>query len=147
MNQLESPCPKFNERSDIMNMKKNMLRILSFILLFNFIFVDNIIVNATPIKLNRTSLTMEYKEGYYLKLNTIYKPTWHSKNTKIATISRDGFVRAKNIGSTVVVAKLKGKEYVCKITVKKEKFKTYKLSNKQSFCGKFYNRFCNAYGG
>ena len=114
-----------------MNMKKNMLLILSFILLFNFIFIDNIIVNAAPIKLNRTSLTMEYKEGYYLKLNTIYKPTWHSKNTKIATISRDGFVRAKNIGSTVVVAKLKGKEYVCKITVKKKKFKTYKLSNKQ----------------
>lgn len=55
-----------------MNMKKNMLLILSFILLFNFIFIDNIIVNAAPIKLNRTSLTMEYKEGYYLKLNTIY---------------------------------------------------------------------------
>ena len=111
--------------------KKISQYILSSLLIFCIICNNSLIVEASTIKLNKTSLIMQYKEGYYLKLNTIYKPTWLSKNTNIATVSRDGFVRAKGLGTTVIVAKLKGKTYKCKIKVKSKKIKKYNLSKKQ----------------
>lgn len=49
--------------------------------------------------------------------NTNKKPTWHSENNRIATVSNGGVVTAVSKGETTVYAKVKNKKYKCLVVV------------------------------
>lgn len=72
---------------------------------------------------------VQYKEGYYLKVSGTggKKVTWTSTNYDVAFVSREGFVRAKGIGTATVKATCCGKTISCKVHVTKKTFKTYSL--------------------
>lgn len=53
---------------------------------------------------------------------------WSSSNKKVATVNKNGLVKAKKKGSTVITAKAGKKKYKCKITVKALKVKSLKLN-------------------
>lgn len=76
---------------------------------------------ASEVALNRKSLSMMVGSAYRLKVNK--KPakatvTWESDNKKVATVSKNGKVRAKAIGTTKITAKVKGKKLTCSVKVK-----------------------------
>lgn len=55
---------------------------------------------------------------YKLKLKGAKVKSWSSKDTRIATISKNGLVVAKSKGSTTIICKdTKGKKYSCKVNV------------------------------
>ena len=56
---------------------------------------------------------------------------WSSSNKKVATVSKNGLVKAKKKGSTVITAKAGKKKYKCKITVKALKVKSLKLNEQK----------------
>ena len=49
---------------------------------------------------------------------TSKKVTWSSSNKKVAAVSTKGKVTAKKKGTAIITAKVSGKKYKCKITVK-----------------------------
>lgn len=53
---------------------------------------------------------------------------WFSSNKKVATVNKNGLVKAKKKGSTVITAKAGKKKYKCKVTVKTLKVKSIKLN-------------------
>ena len=56
---------------------------------------------------------------------------WSSSNKKVATVNKNGLVKAKKKGSTVITAKAGKKKYKCKITVKALKVKSLKLNEQK----------------
>ena len=82
--------------------------------------------NPTKLKFNKTRLSLERGNGYYIK--TTYSPsdvssklTFSSSNKKIATVSKDGeycFVKGKNLGTCTVKAKMGNKTAKCTVVVK-----------------------------
>lgn len=81
---------------------------------------------AASIKLNKKKLTLNVGQSYTLKLKKgtrVYKKgkvKWSSSNKKIASVSKAGKVKAKKAGTAKITAKLSGKKYICKLTVRKE---------------------------
>lgn len=74
---------------------------------------------ATKVKLNKTSATLYVGSSTTLKITgTSKKVTWSSNKTSVATVSSKGKVTAKKAGTAVVTAKVSGKKYTSKITVK-----------------------------
>lgn len=72
----------------------------------------------TP-SLSKTALTINTGSKSTIKLHgTSRNITWSSSNTSVATVSK-GTITAKKAGSTNIIAKVLGKKYVCKVTVKK----------------------------
>ena len=77
---------------------------------------------ATGIKINKTKKTLNVGEKYTLKITgTSKKVKWTSSNKKVATVNSKGKVKAKKKGTATITAKVGGKKYKCKITVKKAK--------------------------
>lgn len=73
-------------------------------------------------KLNKGHLIMSQGKKQTLKVRGISgKVTWKSSNKKIATVSQKGKVTAKKAGKAKIIAKIKSKKFICKITVKKGK--------------------------
>lgn len=81
---------------------------------------------VTSVKLNKTSLSLKQGESYTLK--TTVAPSnassksvsWKSSNTKVATVSSKGAVKAVTAGTATITATAKdgsGKKATCKITV------------------------------
>ncbi|MZH15855.1 hypothetical protein GT641_01020 [Clostridium sp. BIOML-A1] len=90
---------------------------------------------VTKVKLNKTKSTMTVGKKQTLKATVTPKKAssravvWKSSNTKIATVSSKGIVKAKKAGMVTITAIAKdgsGKKATCKITVKK---KTVKPAN------------------
>ncbi len=90
---------------------------------------------VTKVKLNKTKSTMTVGKKQTLKATVTPKKAssravvWKSSNTKIATVSSKGIVKAKKAGTVTITAIAKdgsGKKATCKITVKK---KTVKPAN------------------
>jgi uncharacterized protein YjdB len=70
------------------------------------------------IDLNKNKLTLKVGKSYSLKVNGIVAiPSWKSSNPKVASVSMFGNVTAKSPGSTIITAKVKGKEIKCKVQV------------------------------
>ncbi|MDD5805158.1 Ig-like domain-containing protein [Blautia sp. HCP3S3_H10_1] len=70
-------------------------------------------------KLNKTSVTLNAKKTYQLKLTgTTQKPKWTSSNKAVATVSSKGKVTAKSAGTATVTAVVGGVKFNCKVTVK-----------------------------
>lgn len=74
---------------------------------------------TVKVVLNKTAITLNEKKVYQLKVNgTKKKPAWKTSNAKIAVVSKNGKVTAKKAGKAIITAKVNGKTYKCKVTVK-----------------------------
>ena len=70
-------------------------------------------------KLNHTTLTMDLKDVSYLKLSGCkHAVKWYSDDSDIVKVSQ-GKLTAKDVGKTTIRAKVHGKTYSCRVTVKK----------------------------
>ncbi len=74
-------------------------------------------------QLNLTKATLTKKKGkaHSVQLKVQWqagKITWKSSNKKVATVSSKGKVTAKKKGKATITAKVAGKTYKCKVTVK-----------------------------
>lgn len=132
-------------------MKQNMKRIVSFVLVFLLIFTNALVWDTTTvmaatnkptkITLNYTSVSTYVGGKVNLKVKTVTQKnaskqvSWKSSNTKIATVTKDGVVKAKKTGTIIVTATSKEKNNVkatCKIKVYKAT-KTLKLTTKTKY--------------
>ena len=73
---------------------------------------------ASAPKLNRSSIQLQKGETAELSLKGAKagKVKWSSKNKAIAEV-KEGVVTAKEAGTTKIIARYKGKKYVCKVVV------------------------------
>lgn len=79
----------------------------------------NSVQAASKVKINTASKTLYVGYGCKLKITgTTKKVKWSSSNSNVAKITQAGNVTAKNAGTTTITAKVAGKKYTCKITVK-----------------------------
>lgn len=99
---------------------KNLLvTMLTFLMVISLIPVQS--DAAQKAKLNRKSLTLTVGKSSQLKIkNTTKKVKWSSSNGSIASVTQQGRVKAKKQGNCSVSAKVGGKKYICRITVKKK---------------------------
>lgn len=100
---------------------KNKCKILSFLIIFTLIFtlIPVNVQAASKVKLNKTATTVYVGKTTTLKISgTSKKVTWSSSNKKVATVSPKGKVTAKKKGTATITAKVSGRKYKCKVTVK-----------------------------
>jgi len=76
------------------------------------------IAEAAAIGLNKSNINVNVGETYQLKLvGTKSKVKWSSGKKSIATVSSDGLITAKKVGSIIVSANADGIEYNCTVNV------------------------------
>lgn len=82
-------------------------------------------VKATKIKLNKSKLTLKKGKTSTLKVTATPKEadtnlTWKSSNTKVATVDKNGKIKAKKKGKVTITVtdKNSGKKATCTVTVK-----------------------------
>ena len=69
--------------------------------------------------LNKTKRTLKKGRTFTLKIKGgVGKAKFKSKNSKIATVSSKGVIKAKKKGNTVITVKTNGITLKCKIKVK-----------------------------
>lgn len=74
---------------------------------------------AAKPKLNKTSVTLFKGSTVTLKMKrTKKKAKWSSSKNKVATVNKKGVVTARKKGTAVITAKVAGKQYRCKVTVR-----------------------------
>ena len=77
-------------------------------------------VNVPKVELNKTSMSMVVGKSFRLLLSAPdNKTTWSSSNPKVASVSSNGTVTAKQPGSATITATFEGVNYSCKVSVKK----------------------------
>lgn len=104
-----------------MQMKKSIIKALSVCLVFMLVLsaVPMQAQAKTTVKINKTKTTIYIGKSTTLKIaGTSKKITWSSSNKKVATVSSKGKVTAKKKGTATITAKVSGKSYKCKVTVK-----------------------------
>lgn len=96
-----------------------------------------IVASAATVKLSATKKTVYYGSSTTLKVkNTKKTVKWSTKNEKVATVNSKGKVTAKGLGTTYIYAKVSGKTYKCKVTVKDRNqtaSKSFKVNGGGSF--------------
>lgn len=101
---------------------KKKAKIISMILVMACIFTMVLPYNveAVTIKICKKSKTMYVGDSYTLYVvGTSKKAKWSSSNKKVAMVSSKGKIKAKKVGKCTIKAKIGGKTYSCKLTVKK----------------------------
>lgn len=69
-------------------------------------------------KISETRLYVQIGKSAKLKMNNTTKTVqWSSSDTKIATVSSSGQVKAKGLGTAVITAKIDGVSYKCTVNV------------------------------
>lgn len=104
-----------------------MCRIRKSIIFGMFVLVLVLVMPATLQKTNAEAAYLNYKalrmtQGATMKLQmvgTSKKVKWNSSNKKVATVKK-GKVKAVKAGNCTVTAKVRGKKYKCKVTVKND---------------------------
>lgn len=92
--------------------------LLVVLLVLNCVFMVS--KNTQAARLNYTSAVLWTGDSLQLSIqNNNKKVKWSSNKVSVATVSSKGKVKAKNSGKAVIKAKTGGKEYNCKISVKK----------------------------
>ena len=102
-------------------MKKSIIKAFSVCLVFMLVLsvVPMQAQAKTKVKINKTKATIYVGKTTTLKITgTNKKIKWSSSNKKIATVSSKGKVTAKKKGTATITAKVNGKSYKCKVTVK-----------------------------
>ena len=107
-------------------MKRVKKLIVVFIMMFAITTVVPISTNmggtkveaATKVKLNKSNAYVVKGSTVSLSVKgTSRKAQWKSSNKKIATVSSKGVVKGIKKGTVTITAKVKGKNYKCKVTV------------------------------
>lgn len=96
-------------------------RLCSLIFFLAALFAATMLVSAAPsVKLSRTKLSLLKGKSATLTLKGAEgeKVTWSSSRKSVATVNSNGKVIAKKKGTAVITAKVSGKKYSCKVTVK-----------------------------
>lgn len=70
------------------------------------------------IKLSTTKLSLKVGKKQKLTLNCNGRCTWSSSNKKVVKVSSTGEITALKKGTATITAKIYGKKYTCKVTVK-----------------------------
>lgn len=74
---------------------------------------------AAKPKLNKTSVTLLKGSKTTLKMKrTKKKVKWSSSKKNVATVNKKGIVTARKKGTAVITAKVAGKQYRCRVTVR-----------------------------
>lgn len=74
---------------------------------------------SAAVKINSSKATLVKGKTKQLKIQgTSKKVVWTSSKKSVATVNSKGKVTAKKAGTAIISAKVKGKTYKCKITVK-----------------------------
>ena len=84
----------------------------------------NVQAAKKKVQLSKKTVTLEVGKKVTLKLKNAPKKkkiTWSSSKKKIASVTKKGVVTARKAGKANITAKVSGKKYVCKVTVKKKK--------------------------
>ena len=111
------------------NMKRIILSCLSLLMLFSMLTPWKTSAKSKS-KLNKTSITMYTGTKVKLKLKgTKKKCKWSVNKPQIISVSQKGIVKAKKKGKAKVIAKIKKKKYICKVTVKVKKKQTDKSNS------------------
>lgn len=78
-------------------------------------------VNASAkMKINKKKATVYVGKTVKLKVkNTHRKVKWKSSKKSVATVSKKGVVKGKKAGKATITAKVGGKSFKCKVTVKR----------------------------
>ena len=101
-----------------MGRKKTIVYALILTLIFTLF--PTVTVNASTPKLNKTKVTLKVGETVKLKVTGTKKTiTWSSSKKSVATVSKNGKVKAKKPGTAKITAKFGKKKLTCKVTVKK----------------------------
>jgi len=75
---------------------------------------------AATVKLNKKKTTVAVGNTVKLKMSgTKKKVKWTSSNRKVATVTSKGVVKGRKAGTATIKAKVGGRTYKCKVTVKK----------------------------
>ncbi len=99
--------------------KIRYLWILLFIVIF-FILYSFQNTYASSVSINKTSLYLPTHNTYQLRLRGKHgKITWSSNNSKVASVSKKGRVKAKRKGTCIIAALCHGKKYECWVKVTK----------------------------
>lgn len=100
-------------------MKKTRITLFSILAVIIFTLAFSTASFAAP-KLSKTSITITEGKTKKLKVKKKGKKkvSWKSSNKKIATVSKDGVVKAKKAGRCKITAKVGKKRLVCQVKVK-----------------------------
>lgn len=86
-------------------------------------------VQAASPKLSSSKLTLSRGQSHKLRMkNTKKKVVWRSSRKSVASVSKNGTIKAKNTGTATITAKIGKKKYKCQVTVitkKKAALKAY----------------------
>ena len=106
---------------------------LLLILALCFTFIPTVNVQAaSKVKINKTSTTIYVGKTETLKISGTSKTVkWSTSNKNIATVSGKGKVTAKKAGTTTITAKVSGKSYKCKVTIKNPSLNKSKATLKE----------------
>lgn len=98
-------------------MKISLSLCLAFVMLFSILPIQ--VEAKSTVKLNKAKVTVYVGKTTTLKVSGTSKTVkWSSSNKKIATVNSTGKVTAKKKGTATITAKVSGKTYKCKVTVK-----------------------------
>ncbi len=86
-------------------------------LVFGLMPASSVYAKKKP-KLNKTKVTISVNKTFKLKVKNIKgKIKWSSSNKRVVTVSKKGLIRAKKVGKSVVIAKIKKKKLKCNVIV------------------------------
>ncbi len=81
--------------------------------------VFGVVAEAAAVKLSATKKTVYYGSSVTLRVqNTKKTVKWSTSNKNVATVTSKGKVTGKGLGTAYIYAKVSGKTYKCKVTVK-----------------------------
>lgn len=79
-------------------------------------------LNASAARLNKSHLTMAQGTRRTLKVKGMSGTViWKSSKKKVVVVDKKGRVTARKAGKAKIIAKIKSRKFVCKVTVKKRK--------------------------
>lgn len=100
-------------------MRKKLKLLTIFAVALTLVFTTTITASAASVKLNKSKATLYVGQTVTLKVqNTSNTVKWSTSKKSVATVSAKGKVTAKKAGTAKITAKVNGKKYTCKITVK-----------------------------
>lgn len=80
---------------------------------------QTVVAEAATVKISAQKKTLTVGKSFTLKITgTKKKVTWSTSKKSVATVSSKGKVTAKKAGTATITAKVDGKKYTCKVTVK-----------------------------